>query len=72
MHPCLSQLFMHLMKNSSENIDVLNRAGYYYNMLKDDLDGLKRIFDELRSSLKYRENQNEFDVGVLVTFSLLL
>lgn len=58
---------MYLMKNSSENIDVLNRAGYYYNMLKNDLDGLKKIFDDLRTSLKYKENFNEFDVDSKLT-----
>lgn len=63
MHPCLSQLFKHILKNSDEDTDVLNRAGYYYNMLKDNLEGLKEIFDEVKSSLTYKENLDETDVG---------
>lgn len=63
MHPCLSQLFMHLMKNSGEDIDVLSRAGYYYSMLKDNLEELKEIFDEVKYSLKYKETSDDVDVA---------
>lgn len=67
MHPCLSQLFMLLLKNSTEDIDVLNRAGYYYNMLKNNYEELKTIFEEVKQSMKYKENFNESDVDTPVT-----
>lgn len=63
MHPCLSQLFMYILKNTNEDIDVINRAGYYYNMLRYDIDKLKEIFDEIKYSMKYKENNEEVDVG---------
>ena len=63
MHPCLSQLFLYVMKNSTEDVDVLARAGYYYNMLKDRLSDLKAIFDDIKSSLTYKENLDETDVS---------
>lgn len=65
MHPCLSQLFMHIMKNSSEDVDVLARAGYYYNLLQTNVDNLKVIFDEVSQSLKYKEISDETDPSSL-------
>lgn len=62
MHPCLSQLFMHFLKNPEEDIDVLNRAGYFYNMLKDNFEQLRESLDEVKYSLKYMENLDETDV----------
>ena len=63
VHPALTQLFVHFKDNPQEDIDVLTRTGYYYNMLKDRLSELRQIFDEERSSLRYKDNMSDCDVG---------
>ena len=41
-------MFRNILENSEEDQDVLDRAGYYYNMLKEDMNQLRQIFEEMR------------------------
>lgn len=48
MHPGMCIMFRNILDNSEEDQDVLDRAGYYYNMLKEDMNKLRDIFEEMR------------------------
>ena len=48
MHPGLCALFKFIFENENEDMDILDRAGYYYNLMKEDYEKLKSLCDELR------------------------
>lgn len=48
MHPGMCVMFKNILENSEEDQDVLDRAGYYYNCLKNDLTKLRDVFEEMK------------------------
>lgn len=41
-------MFKNILENSEEDQDVLDRAGYYYNGLKNDMNKLRDVFEEMK------------------------
>lgn len=52
MHPGLCKIFKYIVENSEEDLDLIERAGYYYGQLRDNLEGLRDTFDEMRYAIK--------------------
>ena len=52
MHPGLCKLFKFIFESEDEDIDLIERAGYYYSQLQHNLEGLRDSFDEMRYTIK--------------------
>ena len=50
MHPGLCKLLRCILLNENEDIDVLDRAGYYYNTLKENVQSFQTILTDVRST----------------------
>lgn len=59
MHPGMCIMFRNILENSEEDQDVLDRAGYYYNMLKNDMNKLRDIFEAMRYARIEEDNAIE-------------
>lgn len=73
MHPGLCKLFRTILQNENEDIDVLDRAGYYYNILKNDISAFKDIMNEVKETDNKlnKENQTQKNVNTLIFFSYI-
>lgn len=61
MHPGLCMIFKYILENSEEDCDLLDRAGYYYNMLKNDYEKLREVFEEMRYARNEQQEVNPAD-----------
>lgn len=59
MHPGLCKLLRTILQNESEDVDVLDRAGYYYSAQKDNIGSLKAIFAETKETEKILSKQEK-------------
>ena len=48
MHPGLCKLLRCILLNEDEDIDVLDRAGFYYNTLKNNIESFKTILTDVK------------------------
>jgi hypothetical protein len=48
MHPGLCKLLRCILLNENEDIDVLDRAGFYYNTMKNNIQDLQTTLAEVR------------------------